>query len=352
MTELSVRGLHKAYGSTPVLTGVDLTIADGAFLSILGSSGSGKTTLLRAIAGFERADRGTIRLGSTVVDDGSTVVAPERRRVGYVPQEGALFPHLTVAANVGFGLPRRTRRAHRSETVDEMLEMVGMAAMAGRYPHQLSGGQQQRVAVARALAAKPGLVLLDEPFSSLDASLRATLRADVADILSETRTTTLLVTHDQDEALSMADTVAVLRDGTIVQAGTPEEIYSHPVDVQLARFVGDANLVRGELTGGRAATALGSLAVVNPVPDGSVTVLLRPEQLEVEVGGTGPSGRVMACEYYGHDAVMRVRAALDGNDRTELFVRVEGRMALAPGTEVSLRAVGPVTAWPATDAPG
>src|SRR5580700_11123776 len=214
MRQLAVSGLHKAFGPHPVLTGVELTVPAGSFTAILGPSGSGKTTLLRLLAGFERADAGTIAIGDRVVDGpGSTHVPPERRQIGYVPQEGALFPHLTVAANVGFGLPARQRRGARTE---ELLEAVGLAGMGSRYPHQLSGGQQQRVALARALAIRPGIVLLDEPFSSLDAGLRSSVRQDVARVLAEARTTAVLVTHDQDEALSMASRVAVLRDGQFV----------------------------------------------------------------------------------------------------------------------------------------
>src|SRR5579871_3541344 len=218
MRQVAVTGLHKAFGAHPVLTGVDLEVPAGSLTAILGPSGSGKTTLLRLLAGFDRADAGTITIGDGLVDGSGVYVAPERRRIGYVPQEGSLFPHLTVEANVGFGLSARDRRTGRAET---MLEMVGLGGLGRRYPHQLSGGQQQRVALARALAIEPAVVLLDEPFSSLDASLRASVRSEVRDVLREACTTTILVTHDQDEALSLADRVAVLRDGVIVQEAAP-----------------------------------------------------------------------------------------------------------------------------------
>ncbi len=212
MRQLTITGLHKAFGSHPVLTGLDLDVPAGSFTAILGPSGSGKTTLLRLLAGFERADAGSIAIGDRVVDGpGAGYVPPERRQIGYVPQEGALFPHLSVAANVGFGLPARERRGART---DELLAAVGLTGMGGRYPHQLSGGQQQRVALARALAIRPEVVLLDEPFASLDAHMRASVRADVQRICRTAGTTAILVTHDQDEALSMADRIAVLRDGT------------------------------------------------------------------------------------------------------------------------------------------
>ncbi len=335
-----VGDLHKAFGRQQVLAGIDLEVPDGSLTAILGASGSGKTTLLRVIAGFERADRGTVTLGGTVVDDGRRSVAPDRRRIGYVAQEGALFPHLTVVANVGFGLSRQGRHGPR---IERYLEMVGMDAYADRYPHQLSGGQQQRVALARALVIEPEVVLLDEPFAALDASLRASVRADVHEVLRAAGTTTILVTHDQDEALSMADRVAVLRDGTIVQAATPEELYVRPLDVELARFLGDANVVEAMVEDGVARTTLGALEVHGFTGRGPALVLLRPEQLEIAARG-GSSGTVVGCEYYGHDAVIRVQVP----DIAEpLIVRVRGDQAVAAGSSVKIRARGVVSAWPA-----
>ncbi|MGP8248488.1 MAG: ABC transporter ATP-binding protein, partial [Candidatus Dormibacteria bacterium] len=240
MTEVSISNLHKAFGETAVLRGLGLEAEAGSLTAILGPSGSGKTTLLRLIAGLERADRGRITLAGQVVDDGHNYIRPEGRRVGYVPQDGSLFPHLTVEQNVGFGLSRKARRGDR---VTSLLKMVGLGRMGRRYPHQLSGGQQQRVALARALAIDPQLVLLDEPFSALDPTLRAAVREEVRGILAETGMTTLLVTHDQEEALSIADQVAVLRDGVVAQFGTPHQLYHDPIDLDMARFLGDANLV-------------------------------------------------------------------------------------------------------------
>src|SRR5450432_3836475 len=256
MTQLAVTGLYKAFGSLPVLTGVDLEVPAGSLTAILGPSGSGKTTLLRVLAGFERADAGTVTIGDKIADGPGVYVAPERRRIGYVPQEGSLFPHLTVAANVGFGLPARERRGGK---VASMLEAVGLGGFGKRYPHQLSGGQQQRVALARALAIEPAVVLLDEPFASLDANLRASVRADVQEIFRQAGTTAVLVTHDQDEALSMADRVAVLRDGQIAQCAAPQDLYTRPVDADLARFIGDANLLDGIMGADGVDTILGRL---------------------------------------------------------------------------------------------
>ena len=262
---LTISGLYKGFGSHPVLTGLALTVPAGSLTAILGPSGSGKTTLLRLLAGFDRPDRGTVTIGERLVDGEGTHVHPEHRRIGYVPQEGGLFPHLTVAGNVGFGVPR----ARRSGRVQELLELVGLADLARRYPHQLSGGQQQRVALARALAIEPDVVLLDEPFASLDAHMRATVREEVQRILSATNTTTLLVTHDQDEALSLADYVAVLRSGRIAQHATPQNLYARPIDDELARFVGEANLLEGTLEGASVQTPLGLLPALwqgDPLP--------------------------------------------------------------------------------------
>ena len=246
-SDLWVLDLWKGYPhGKPVLQGVNLSVPAGTLVAVLGLSGCGKTTLLRAIAGFERAQRGRIALGTRTLDDGRRYVPPERRGIGYVPQEGALFPNLNVRANVAFGLSRAERR---TSIVDELLELVGLMPLARRFPHQLSGGEQQRVALARALARRPEVILLDEPFSSLDASLRVTVREEVSALLRRQGATTMLVTHDQEEALSLADTVAVLRDGVIVQQGTPAELYSRPVDARLAGFLGEANLLEATFEG-------------------------------------------------------------------------------------------------------
>ena len=262
MTQLTVTGLDKAFGRHRVLSGLDLGVAEGSLTAILGPSGSGKTTLLRILAGFERADAGTVRIGAAVADGPGAFLPAERRRIGYVPQEGSLFPHLTVEANIGFGLKRseRRRRDRPGRTAD-LLDAVGLRGFARHYPHQLSGGQQQRVALARALAIQPEIVLLDEPFASLDAHLRASVRADVQRLLKEAGTTTVLVTHDQDEALSTADFVAVLRAGRIAQCAAPQELYRRPVDADMAAFIGDANLVPGVLNGASVETLFGRLPV-------------------------------------------------------------------------------------------
>ncbi len=352
MSALTVTDLWKGYAAQPVLRGVDLDVPAGSLTAVLGLSGCGKTTLLRVIAGFERAQEGRVALGARTLDDSHTYVSPERRGIGYVPQEGALFPHLTVRGNVGFGL---TREQRRGSAVAELLEMVGLAALAKRYPHELSGGEQQRVALARALARRPEVLLLDEPFSSLDVSLRTRVREEVHTLLRAQGVTTVLVTHDQEEALSLADSVAVLREGTIVQAGTPDQLYTRPADVELARFLGAVNLIGADFERGIAHTPLGALTL-RAEPDapstatpqtGSGIVMVRPEQLEVRPRGEetlsdGLAGAVEQCRYYGHDALLHIRLDAPGVEQV-LLARVQGEQALPAGTPVVLAAHGAVT---------
>jgi iron(III) transport system ATP-binding protein len=353
MSHLNVGGLHKRYGSRAVLAGLDLDVPAGSLTAVLGQSGGGKTTLLRTIAGFERGERGRISLGGRVLDDGRTFIAPEQRKIGYVPQEGALFPHLSVEANVGFGLPRSERRG---PAVARLLEMVGIDGLARRLPHQLSGGEQQRVALARALARRPDALLLDEPFSSLDASLRAQVREEVHGLLADQGVTTVLVTHDQEEALSLADTVAVLRDGRIVQQGTPASLYDGPADEQLARFLGAVNVLPAQFDADVAITPLGPLTLrggrdaLPPGAPAAGSVLVRPEQLHVSPGapagsepGWGVGGQVEQCRYYGHDALLEIRPDAPA-DAEPLVARVVGEEALPAGTRVRVAAHGPVTA--------
>ena len=282
-------------------------------------------------------------------------VPPERRRIGYVPQDGNLFPHLSIAANIRFGLPRGSQSRQR---VSDLLDMIGLADRARSYPHQLSGGQQQRVALARALAVHPRLVLLDEPFASLDAALRASVRGDVVRILREAGATALLVTHDQDEALSLSDTVAVLRDGVIAQLDTPHRIYARPVDPDLAGFVGEVNLLAGTVDGDHVTTALGRLSLGpsgTVVPAGPVLVMIRPEQLVLRrpAAGEDEGGcTVVRQEFYGHDAVVRV--TLSHSDAAALVVRVRGDCDWPAGARAVASVDGPVVAYagPEPTSPG
>ena len=274
-----------------------------------------------------------------------------KRRIGYVPQDGSLFPHLSVQGNVGFGLARKDRRGKR---VAELLEMVGLEGFAHRFPHELSGGQQQRVALARGLAIDPLLVLLDEPFSSLDASLRAAVRSDVRRVLKDSGTTAILVTHDQDEALSLADQVAVIGEGRIRQCATPAHLYAKPASPELAREFGNSNFVNGVARGGAVETPLGRLELEDSsflhgvVADGTqLLVLVRPEQIAVTDGGRADLSlaRVLDTEFYGHDAVVKLRA---GKESLLLSARTPNPIRLPHvDDEVCVEVVGPVIAWPA-----
>jgi iron(III) transport system ATP-binding protein len=294
-------GVSKRFGSTQAVDAAQLCVEKGEFVALLGPSGCGKTTLLRLIAGFESPDEGTIELVGRRVAGEGTWVAPERRRVGMVFQDYALFPHLTVADNVGFGVARRLRRERLAAT----LELVGLGGYGRRYPHELSGGQQQRVALARALAPEPELVLLDEPWSNIDPLRRQSLRDELAAILRRAEVSVLLVTHDREEAFSLADRVALMHEGTIVQAAPPEELYLRPETRWVARFVGESNFVRGRVDGEQVRTELGTFALTNPNGAREVHVLIRPEQLELQPDPDG-SGTVVAREFRGHDVFYRV----------------------------------------------
>ncbi len=347
--DVRVVGVSKSFdGSTKVLDGVDVDVAAGATLALLGPSGCGKTTLLRIIAGLERPDDGTVSVGGQTLTSPATMVPPERRRVGMVFQDWALFPHLSVARNVGFGLPRQERR--RSPRIDEALELVGLSTMGDRMPATLSGGQQQRVALARAIAPRPSVLLLDEPFSNLDASLRSKVRTEIHQLLVELGITTIFVTHDQDEAFVLGDRVAVIADRSVVQQGSPEVLYGRPATRWLAGFVGDANFVAAEAAGTRAVTALGPVGLYEPA-DGTVDLLIRPEELELvpDSGrsvqgshdrGDGLSGRVELVEFVGHDTTYVVRA-----EDIELHIRRASMPVAARGEQVRVRWVGDRAAW-------
>jgi len=335
------RGLSKAFGDARALDAVDLDVHAGELLALLGPSGCGKTTTLRLIAGFERPDAGSIELAGVVVADGDRFVPPERRKVGVVFQDFALFPHLDVARNVGYGLRDRATRAAR---VTEMLDLVGLRDAARKYPHELSGGQQQRVALARALAPGPEIVLLDEPFSNLDAALRLRMRRDVRAILRDAGVTAVFVTHDQEEALSIADRVAVMRAGRILQCDRPSVLYARPAHAFVASFVGDADLIRGvaDDDGTSIVTALGRLKAEVPVPPGPVDVVVRPERvtLRLDAGGRGV---VDDATYFGYGHMLTV--VLD--DGATVRSRTGPRSAVGIGDRVSVAVSGPVVAFAA-----
>ncbi len=334
---VSVRGLCKTYGEETAVDRVDLEVTAGELVALLGPSGCGKTTTLRLIAGFDRPDGGEILLDGNPVASASVFVAPERRRVGVVFQDYALFPHLSVAENIGFGVRDKAARAER---VGAMLDLVGLASKARRKPHELSGGEQQRVAIARVLAPDPAIVLLDEPFSNLDAALRGRVREEVRDILSAAGATSIFVTHDQEEALSVADRVAVMNSGRILQCDDPSTLYEHPADRFVATFVGDADLLPGTSVGAMVDTPLGLVAAVSGGPTGSVDVVLRPEHIRLRLDGSG-GATVMRIVFLGHDQVVEVR--LDSGERVRARLRPEAMFHA--GERVSVNVNQPVVTF-------
>ncbi len=332
---IALRDVEKAFGPVRAVRPTTLTVGRGELFAVLGPSGCGKTTLLRVLAGFERPDAGRVAIGGRPVAGGGAWVEPEHRRVGMVFQDGALFPHLTVRDNVAFGAARPAR-------VPECLDLVGLARRAASFPHELSGGEAQRVALARALAADPEVVLLDEPFAALDAALREALRVEVAAILREAGTSALLVTHDQAEALSLAGTVAVMRDGRVEQAGSPEEVYERPRSRWVAEFLGDADVLPGTVERGVVRCELGRFAAA-PGLEGPVEVLVRPESVAIgTVAHREPHAEatVVQRSFYGHDQVVQLELA----SGLRLRSRRLGFPAWHPGDRVRAWIDGPVTA--------
>jgi iron(III) transport system ATP-binding protein len=347
VTSVQLNGITAGYGGAPVLTELDLSVISGEFIAILGSSGSGKTTLLRVIAGFLKPISGTVAFGHHIVSSSKVWVPPEKRKVGIVPQEGALFPHLDVIGNIAFGVKKSP---HAETRVLEVLEMVGMSDYAKARPQELSGGQQQRIALARALAPRPEVLLLDEPFTALDAGLRTSLRSEVRQLLSELGTTSILVTHDQEEALSIADRVAVMRNGQLIQLATPLDLYEDPINLDVARFVGELVELSAEMISPQTVrTSLGDL----PVKSGSVAnstdliAVLRPEQLSVEATTVGDqsaisNGTVMNVNYHGHDSLVEVRL----HSGEHVAIRVPGDSTVQPGEPVHVKATGNASTFP------
>jgi iron(III) transport system ATP-binding protein len=322
---IRARDLTRSFGDAVALDHFSLDVWEGGVVTILGPSGCGKTTALRVIAGFENAGGSVEIHGRTVLGPG-VHVPPERRRVGMVFQDYALFPHMTVAGNVAYGLPR----GDRAPRVSEVLELVGLTGLEGRMPNELSGGQQQRVALARALAPKPEVILLDEPFSNLDASLRDRVRRELRTILTEARTTAVFVTHDQEEALATSDIVAVMREGRVLQADTPGHLYSHPADRWVAEFLGDADVLESVARDGRVDTPVGAF---DTDIHGSVSVVVRPENVQISLGET-PNAVVAGSEFFGHDQL--VTLAL--NEGTRVRARIGPRPIYRVGQPARVRA--------------
>ncbi len=332
------RGLGKRFGHVTAVEGVDIDVPEGRFLALLGPSGCGKTTALRLIAGFERPDVGTIEIGNRMVAGPNLQTPTETRRVGMVFQEYALFPHLTVAQNVAFGL---RDAPHPAARVHDVLRMVALESVRDRLPHALSGGQQQRVALARALAPHPQVILLDEPFSNLDAVLRRRVRTEVRHILRQAGVTAIFVTHDQEEAFSLADEVAVMIDGRMIQVGTPERLYRRPETREVATFLGDANFLPGDAQGAEVTCEVGRLSL-HQTTHGPVAVMLRPEDLIITAAADG-TGEIVEREYFGHDQMLTVRLSTG----TALKCRQTGCCrGFREGQRIHLTVDTPVMAYP------
>lgn len=330
---LELVNVSRQFGTVEAVKSVSFSVQQGEFVTLLGPSGCGKTTTLRLIAGFEVPDSGTIRFQGKALADKSTFVQPKDRHIGMVFQDYALFPHLNVAQNISFGF--QSNKQEKAARVVELLELVGLRGFENRMPFELSGGEQQRVALARALAPAPGMLLLDEPFSSLDAALRVQLRSEMRSILRQIGTTCIFVTHAQDEALSLSDRVAVMFEGRIAQVAPPQEIYETPATLDVATFVGEANLIAGEAYGDYAETALGRIWLLEPT-NGHVRLLIRPEMIQILSEGSGEDGhtaRILWSEYYGHDR----RIGLAIGDGTRLVARVGSKETLPTGSEVIIR---------------
>lgn len=323
MAEVRVEGLVKSYGSARALDEVTLTFPDGGFFGLLGPSGSGKTTLLRAIAGFVTPDHGRVFIGALPVED----VPVERREIGMVFQSYALFPNMTVAENVGFGLDvRKIAGADRHRRVAEVLDLVQLSAMAGRKPHQLSGGQRQRVAMARAIVTRPRVLLLDEPLSALDKALRVEMQVELKRIQREVGITTIFVTHDQEEALALSDRIGILKDGRLVRHGPPREVYQNPGDSFTARFLGEANLLKGCMEAGGLRLVDGTLVAGLGAP----ILALRPENLSLALDAP--------------DTALRVKGLL----RQKIFAGATGTCLVDWQGEI-LKATGPDSGFAGLD---
>jgi iron(III) transport system ATP-binding protein len=337
---LTLSNISKSFGNQTVLRDLSLEFVGGEFVAVLGSSGSGKTTLLRLIAGFDEPNAGEISIANNVVASSKVFVPAENRKVGYVPQDAALFPHLSVFENVAFGL-KGLSKAARADRVSALLKLVSMEASGDKSATELSGGQKHRVALARALAPEPELILLDEPFAALDAELRAKIREEMKAVLDKVSCTTILVTHDQEEALSIADRVALLRDGNFAQIGNPREIYSAPVDLGVATFLGDSVIVDGVIESGKVSTSLGQLTLLNSAKEASRgKVAIRPENFYLQPDLNGDS-IVVGRQFFGHDAVVEVKTP-----KQLIRARSSGPFAPEVGMKVTVWVRGAVNFYP------
>ncbi len=335
MNPLEIVHLSKSYPNTPVLRDVSLSVRAGQIMALLGPSGCGKTTTLRLIAGFEFPDSGTVAINGQVVASAAVRIPAEERRVGMVFQEYALFPHLSVADNIAFGL--KGSKGEKLGRVMEMLKLVALPDVGERMTYELSGGQQQRIALARALAPQPDILLLDEPFSNLDVALRGQMRVEVRSILKQAGITCVFVTHDQEEALSLADEVAVMLSGRVAQVATPQRLYHHPATPEVAAFVGESNFLPGVAHGETVECILGRLPLDNSAY-GSVTILIRPEWLQLNAQNSQAHASIAWREFYGHDQRIGIRLV----DGTPLVVRSTAEADYAVGESVGVGIRGTV----------
>ena len=339
MSSLEISHLNVFLGNRLILDDLSFSLASGQIAVLLGPSGCGKTTLLRSIAGLIRTSDGTIRFGKQLVSLSSLTMLSHKRKIGYVPQEGALFPHLSVADNIAFGLDRSTiLKDEIHQITKDMLNLIGLQGFENRMPNQLSGGQQTRVALARALAIKPAIVLLDEPFAALDETLRDELRSDVINLLRASKTTAILVTHDREEALVSGDVVALMRDGKIVQQGPPESVYSQPSSPSVAVSTGDTLVLDAkQFADGSIAYLFNTNTDVGASESGQIVI--RPEEIRVERthSATSPKGRISKIDYYGHDAMLTVE--VQGNS---IKARIPCPFDFVIGEEISVLHSGPI----------
>lgn len=320
---LEAIGLTRSFGGRAVVRDVSLSIGVGEILCLLGPSGCGKSTTLRLIAGVERPDAGSIKLDGATVCDETVFLPPEQRSIGLMFQDFALFPHLSVAENIAFGLTGK--RSEKLNRVKELLERVDLARHIGSYPHELSGGEQQRVALARALAPRPRVMLMDEPFSGLDNRLRDGIRDETLGLLKDEGTAVMMVTHEPEEAMRMADRIALMRAGKIVQQGAPYNLYNSPVDKAAAAFFSDINVIRGTVQGGLTRTAFGEFLAPGHADGAQVDIVIRPQHLKLDFDrhGTGPLptaregvpalGRVRRSRYLGRESLVEFEMAFDGS---------------------------------------
>ncbi|CNE30097.1 iron(III)-transport ATP-binding protein [Yersinia rohdei] len=342
MSTLELQHIGKSYQSVKVLDGIDLQVKAGSRTAIVGPSGSGKTTLLRIIAGFEIPDCGQVILQGKPLFDSSTYIPAHKRGIGFVPQDGALFPHFTVAGNIAYGL--KGTKQDKARRVDELMEMVALdRRLSQLWPHEISGGQQQRVALARALAQRPVLMLLDEPFSALDTALRASTRKAVAELLAQANIASILVTHDQGEALSFADQVAVIRGGKLAHVGPPQELYLRPVDEPTATFLGETLILPAYIDAGWADCALGRVKVDDTKRRGQTRIMLRPEQITITPLSSAPShptqclAQIINIDFAGFISTLTLSIA--GYEET-IAIKTISREALHAGLMVDLTIVG------------